>query len=58
MPAPSTAPAPIYDQLVDEQGDVLTVVREAAQETERTAEDVLDFGHGSAAEQGERPAEG
>ncbi|WP_353946800.1 hypothetical protein ABII15_37725 [Streptomyces sp. HUAS MG91] len=51
MPAPSTAPAPIYDQLVDEQGDVLAVAREAAQETERTAENVLDFGHGSEAEQ-------
>ncbi|MFJ9037070.1 hypothetical protein ACIRF8_10855 [Streptomyces sp. NPDC102406] len=43
MPAPSTAPAPIYDRLVDEQGDVLADVREAAQLTERTAEDVLDF---------------
>ncbi|MEU6390974.1 hypothetical protein [Streptomyces sp. NPDC046939] len=43
MPAPSTAPAPIYDRLVDEQGDVLADVREAAQQTERTAEDVLDF---------------
>ncbi|MET9494050.1 hypothetical protein [Streptomyces sp. NPDC006552] len=43
MPAPSTAPAPIYDRLVDEHGDVLADVREAARRTERTAEDVLDF---------------
>ncbi|WP_372349140.1 hypothetical protein [Streptomyces sp. KL116D] len=50
MPAPSSAPAPIYDRLVDEQGDVLTGAREAAQEAERTAEDVLDFGHAPADE--------
>lgn len=43
MSAPSSAPAPIYDRLVDEQGDVLADVRSAARETERTAEDVLDF---------------
>ncbi|MFD8568861.1 hypothetical protein [Streptomyces sp. NPDC057694] len=51
MPAPSTAPAPIYDQLVDEQGDVLAVAREAAHQTERTAENVLDFGHAPEAAQ-------
>ncbi|MFJ3222522.1 hypothetical protein ACIPJS_04045 [Streptomyces sp. NPDC086783] len=44
MPALPTAPAPIYDRLVDEQGDVLASVRQAAHETARTAEDVLDFG--------------
>ncbi|MEU1040629.1 hypothetical protein ACFYP4_09670 [Streptomyces sp. NPDC005551] len=44
MPALPTAPAPIYDRLVDEQGDVLASVRQAAHETERTAENVLDFG--------------
>jgi hypothetical protein len=44
VPALSTAPAPIYDRLVDEQGDVLANVRLAAQEAERTAENVLDFG--------------
>ncbi|MGY0489260.1 hypothetical protein [Streptomyces sp. WG-D5] len=48
MPAPSTAPAPIYDRLVDEHGDVLAGAREAAQEAERTAEGVLDFGHAEA----------
>ncbi|WP_018529002.1 MULTISPECIES: hypothetical protein [unclassified Streptomyces] len=53
MPAPSTSPAPIYDQLVDEHGDVLAVAREAAQKAERTAEDVLDFGHQPEATQGD-----
>ncbi|MGY0020792.1 hypothetical protein ACVHNB_17625 [Streptomyces sp. YJ-C3] len=51
MPAPSTAPAPIYDRLVDEQGDVLADAREAAQQAERTADDVLDFGHAQDAPQ-------
>ncbi|MCX3058251.1 hypothetical protein [Streptomyces beihaiensis] len=49
MSAPTSSPAPIYDALVDEQGDVLSGAREAAREAERTAEDVLDFGHLSAA---------
>ncbi|MFF3492973.1 hypothetical protein ACFYWS_16610 [Streptomyces sp. NPDC002795] len=48
MPAPSTAPAPIYDRLVDEHGDVLADAREAAHKAERTAEGVLDFGHAEA----------
>lgn len=51
MPAPSTAPAPIYDALVDEHGDVVAGAREAAEKTERTAEDVLDFGHPAVGEQ-------
>ncbi|MFF1449913.1 hypothetical protein ACFVYF_17505 [Streptomyces sp. NPDC058274] len=40
---PAVASAPIYDRLVVEQGDVLANARHAAQETERTAENVLDF---------------
>ncbi|WP_181160285.1 MULTISPECIES: hypothetical protein [Streptomyces] len=35
--------SPIYDQLVEEQGDVLNEARELAEQTRETADQVLDW---------------
>lgn len=43
MPAHDAAEAPIYENLVQEHGDVLATARKAAEETQQRAEAVLDF---------------
>ncbi|WP_164551894.1 hypothetical protein [Streptomyces sp. WAC 01529] len=43
MPANDATQAPIYHTLVQEHGDVLATARQAAEETQQTAQDVLDF---------------
>ncbi|MFI2617044.1 hypothetical protein [Streptomyces sp. NPDC018584] len=43
MPVNDAAQAPIYETLVQEHGDVLATARKAAEETQQTAQDVLDF---------------
>ncbi|MCK8678667.1 MULTISPECIES: hypothetical protein [Streptomyces] len=35
--------SPIYDQLVEEQGDVLTETRKLAEQTQEQASQVLDW---------------
>ncbi|MFD4632462.1 hypothetical protein ACFVYR_29905 [Streptomyces sp. NPDC058284] len=44
MPANDATQAPIYHTLVQEHGDVVATARKAAEETQQTAEDLLDFG--------------
>ncbi|MFC6066874.1 hypothetical protein [Streptomyces ochraceiscleroticus] len=43
MNSPDRPLTPIYDQLINEQGDVATAAREHAEKTEREANEVLDF---------------
>ncbi|WP_369217678.1 hypothetical protein [Streptomyces flavofungini] len=43
MTANDVTQAPIYHTLVQEHGDVLATARKAAEETQQTARDVLDF---------------
>ncbi|MEU1015122.1 hypothetical protein ABZ383_31675 [Streptomyces sp. NPDC005900] len=43
MTANDVTQAPIYHTLVQEHGDVLATARKAAEETQQTAQDVLDF---------------
>ncbi|MFH8612867.1 hypothetical protein ACH4D5_35880 [Streptomyces sp. NPDC018029] len=43
MPANDATQAPIYHTLVQEHGDVVATARKAAEETQQTAEDLLDF---------------
>ncbi|MER7399841.1 hypothetical protein ABT381_30515 [Streptomyces sp. NPDC000151] len=43
MNSPDGPLTPIYDQLINEQGDVATEAREYAQKTEQEATEVLDF---------------
>ncbi|WP_219690414.1 hypothetical protein [Streptomyces anatolicus] len=43
MPVNDATQAPIYHTLVQEHGDVLATARQAAEETQQTAQDVLDF---------------
>ncbi|MGV9878600.1 hypothetical protein [Streptomyces sp. NPDC003006] len=43
MPANDATQAPIYHTLVQEHGDVVATARKAAEETQQTAQDVLDF---------------
>ncbi|MFE9250490.1 hypothetical protein [Streptomyces sp. NPDC007088] len=42
-----SSPTPIYQQLVEEQGDVLTDTRQAADDIRRKAEQTLGAAHGS-----------
>ncbi|MEU6119105.1 hypothetical protein ABZ840_31770 [Streptomyces sp. NPDC047117] len=44
MNSPDRPLTPIYDQLINEHGDVATEAREYAEKTEREANEVLDFG--------------
>ncbi|OON82531.1 hypothetical protein [Streptomyces tsukubensis] len=53
----STTPTPIYQQLVDEQGDVLTDSRETAEQIRRQAERALSW-HGQAAPVAPAPDQG
>ncbi|MFG2889012.1 hypothetical protein QOM21_07635 [Streptomyces sp. Pv4-95] len=39
----TTSNPPIYDQLIQEHGDVVSQAREAADHTRREAEDALDW---------------
>ncbi|MFF1381628.1 hypothetical protein [Streptomyces sp. NPDC058308] len=43
MPANDATQAPIYHTLVQEHGDVVATARKAAEDTQQTAEDLLDF---------------
>ncbi|MFD6420207.1 hypothetical protein [Streptomyces sp. NPDC060194] len=43
MSSSDTAYAPIYDDLIEEFGDVLAESREAAEETNRASEEALDW---------------
>ncbi|MEU5685769.1 MULTISPECIES: hypothetical protein [Streptomyces] len=43
MPANDATQAPIYHTLIQEHGDVVATARKAAEETQQTAEDLLDF---------------
>ncbi|MEV0320249.1 hypothetical protein ACIBKX_25215 [Streptomyces sp. NPDC050658] len=43
MPANDAVQAPIYHTLVQEHGDVVATARQAAEEIQQRAEDVLDF---------------
>ncbi|RII09240.1 hypothetical protein DSC45_31630 [Streptomyces sp. YIM 130001] len=40
----AAAQSPIYDTLVEEHGDVLATARQAAEEIQQQADDVLHFG--------------
>ncbi|MEV0848286.1 hypothetical protein AB0J21_20820 [Streptomyces sp. NPDC049954] len=42
-----SSPTPIYQQLVEEQGDVLTDTRQVADDIRRKAEQTLGAAHGS-----------
>ncbi|RFU86561.1 hypothetical protein DY218_11630 [Streptomyces triticagri] len=53
----ATAESPIYDTLVQEQGDVLATARETAEEIKQQAEDVLHFGGPTGPGQAPAPSE-
>ncbi|MEU6120587.1 hypothetical protein [Streptomyces sp. NPDC047123] len=56
MPANDATQAPIYHTLVQEHGDVVATARKAAEETQQTAEDLLDFRTASGASASPAPA--
>lgn len=43
MAEPDKPLTPIYDQLITERGDVPTQARKTAEETQREADEALDF---------------
>ncbi|MCZ1012501.1 hypothetical protein O1L68_43190 [Streptomyces lydicus] len=40
---PTSSPTPIYEELVEEHGDILAEAREAAERSQQTASQALDW---------------